>query len=131
MGFCKADSGRICWIYLGNRLVPLPNVDCTSLLNGANFYFLPGDKELVRSAPPPHSKDSPSSQLSSSHHYPNLHATLRSIQEEQAFLRAYIETEDATLWGFVQEHYDELHGMIPSQNLYFQDFRPCLETWRD
>ena len=43
--FCKVDGRRICWIYRGNRLTPLPNVDCTCLLNLANLYFFSGDEE--------------------------------------------------------------------------------------
>ena len=31
MKFCMMERGRICWIYLGNRLMPLPNVDRTTL----------------------------------------------------------------------------------------------------
>jgi len=27
MSFCKAEAGRLCWIYPGDRLLPLPNVD--------------------------------------------------------------------------------------------------------
>jgi len=46
MKFSKVDSGRICWIYLGNQLMHLPNVDWTSLLNWVNLYFLPSDEEL-------------------------------------------------------------------------------------
>ena len=51
--FCRADVRRICWIYPRNCLMPLPNVNCTSLLNEANLCFLPGDEELVRPVPPP------------------------------------------------------------------------------
>ena len=43
----RVDVGCICWIYPGNRLMPLLNVDCTSLLNQANLYFLPGDEDLA------------------------------------------------------------------------------------
>jgi len=80
--------------------MPLPNVDCTSLLNRANLYFLPKDEELARPVPPPPPPDtraSSSSQSSSSHDYADSYATLRSIQEEQASLRAYVETEHVTL----------------------------------
>jgi len=35
--FCKVDGWCICWIYPDNRLMPLPNVDRTSLLNQANI----------------------------------------------------------------------------------------------
>jgi len=51
--FCKVDGGRISWIYRENQLMPFLNVDRTSLLNWANLYFLPGDEELARPAPPP------------------------------------------------------------------------------
>jgi len=36
---CRVDGGRICWIYPGNWLMPLPNVERTSLLNRVNLYF--------------------------------------------------------------------------------------------
>ena len=96
--------------------------------------FYPIDEELAQPTPPslaPHPRASSFSQPSLSHDYPDLHATLRSTQEEQAFLRACIETEYASLQGFVQKHHDELCGIIASQNEYFQDFWACLETWRD
>ena len=84
--------------------MPLPNIDRTSLLNQTNLYFLPGDEELARPVPPllpPHPRAYISSQSSSSHDYPDLHATLWPIQEEQASLRAYAETRCALLRGFV------------------------------
>jgi len=52
MNFCKVEAGRLCWIYPGNRLLPLPNVDRTTLLHRANLYWAPGDDEVVR--PEPH-----------------------------------------------------------------------------
>ena len=134
MKFYTVEGGSICWIYLGNRLMPLPYVNRTSILNRANLYFLPGAEELAWPAPPPphtHPRASSLSQPSSSHDYPDLHANLWWIQEEQACLRAYVETKHASLWGFVYEHHDELHGMIASQNQYFPDFRVFLETWWD
>jgi len=32
MNFCKAEVGHLCWIYHGDWLPPLPNVDRTTLL---------------------------------------------------------------------------------------------------
>jgi len=39
MKFCKVDGGRICWIYPGNWLMPLPNIDRTSLEPGQSLLF--------------------------------------------------------------------------------------------
>ena len=47
MKFSKASNGRVCWIYLRNHLMPLPNIDRTALLSWANLYFLLGDEELA------------------------------------------------------------------------------------
>ena len=87
MKFYKLDSRHIYWIYHGNRLMPSPNVDHTSLINRAHFFFLPGDEELARPSVHPsplHPRFFSSSQPSSSNDYNNLHATLRPIQENQA-----------------------------------------------
>ena len=48
-----------------------------------------------------------------------LHDTLRSIQEEQASLRAYVAFESAILRDFVQKQNDKLCGMLASQTQYF------------
>ena len=70
MQFCKVKGGRTCWIYHRNRLMPLSNVDRTTLFNPDNFSFMLGDEELVHSAttPPsqPHLSTSSSSEPSSS-----------------------------------------------------------------
>ena len=42
----------MCWIYLGDKLMPLPNVEQTTLLNRANLSFLLDDEELVHPVPP-------------------------------------------------------------------------------
>jgi len=60
--------------------------------------------------------------LNSQHPYPNygdLRETLRSIQEEQASIRAYVASEHAALCDFVQEQHDELRWMIASQTQNF------------
>jgi len=31
LGFCKVEAGKLCWIYPGDRLMPLPNVARTTL----------------------------------------------------------------------------------------------------
>jgi len=114
--------------------MPLPNVARTMLLNRANLYFLPDDKELARptpTPPPTYLRASSSSQPSSSLNFTGLHTTLQSIQEEKAPLQAYIQVEDTALHDFIQERHDELRRMIASQNQCFQDFRDCLETWPD
>ena len=89
---------------------------------------------LAQPAPPipfPSSAGPSSSSQPSSTPYPDIESTLRSIQEEQASLRAYVASEHAALREFVQERHDELRGMLVSQNQYFQDFSACLHTWRD
>jgi len=52
MGFCQVKAGRLCWIYLGGQLMPLPNVERTTLRNHHNLSYLSGDEELARPAPP-------------------------------------------------------------------------------
>ena len=37
------EGGRICWIYHGNRLMPHPNVDHTTLLNPYILSFMLSD----------------------------------------------------------------------------------------
>jgi len=44
MKFFTVDGGRTCWIYPGNRLLHLPNVDRTTLLNPDNLSFMVGDE---------------------------------------------------------------------------------------
>ena len=100
MGFCRVEAGRLCWIYPGGRLMPLPNIERTNLRHHNNLSYLPNDEELVPPAPPvpPPSFAGPSSSSQPSYHdYPNIEATLRSIQEEQASLRAYVAFEHTTL----------------------------------
>jgi len=41
MKFCTMEGGRMCWIYPGNRFIPLPNVDRITLLNPNNLSFVP------------------------------------------------------------------------------------------
>ena len=114
--------------------MPLPNIERTGLRHHHNLSYLPGDEELACPAPPVLSPSfaSPSSSYQPSYpDYPNIEATPRSIQEEQASLWAYVSSEHAALREFVQERRDELQGMIASQNQYFQDFSACLRTWRN
>ena len=126
----------MCWIYLGDRPLPLPNLDRTTLLHRGNLYLVPSDDEVVQ--PVPHQPASQSSQAgrSSSSHpsppdYSDLQDTLRSIQEEQVSLGKFIASESTALRDFVQERHDELHGLLASQTQYFQDYRPYLEIWLD
>ena len=42
MNFCKVEAGRLCWIYLADRLLLLANVNRTTLL-----HWVPGDDEVV------------------------------------------------------------------------------------
>jgi len=53
MKFCTVEGGRICLICLENRVMPLPNIDWTTLLNSDNLFFIPGDEELFHRIPPP------------------------------------------------------------------------------
>jgi len=47
MNFCKVEASCLCWIYPGDRLLLLPNVDRTTLLHLANLYWVPGDDKVV------------------------------------------------------------------------------------
>jgi len=47
MSFCKVEAGRLCWIYPGDRFLPLPNIDRTTLFDRGNLYWVPGDEEVV------------------------------------------------------------------------------------
>jgi len=60
MDFCKVEAGRLYWIYPGDRLFPLPNVDRTTLLHWANLYWVPSHSEVVQ--PTPHPRPTHSSQ---------------------------------------------------------------------
>jgi len=104
--------------------LPLPNVDRTTLLHQANLYWVPGDDEVFR--PTPHHSAPYSSQVgftSSSQppspDYTDLQDTLKSIQEEQASLRAFVAYENATLRDFVQECHNEFRGLLAYQTQYF------------
>jgi len=130
MGFSWVRAGRLCWIYPGCQLMPLPNIECTTLHHYHNLSYLPSDEELAHPAPPlppPSFVEASSSSQPSYPNHPDLEATIRSIQEEQASLRAYVASEHVALREFVQERHDELQGMIAVQNQYFQDFSTCLE----
>jgi len=88
MNFCKVETDSLYWIYPEDRLLPLPNVDRTTLLHRGNLYWVPGDEEVVRPAPlQPIPRSSQAGPSSSSHppppDYYDLQDTLRSIQEEQ------------------------------------------------
>ena len=106
MNFCKVDARHLCWIYPGDRLLLLPNVEQTIVLHRANLHWVPGGAEVVHPAPPspftnlggPNSSSQPSST-----DFEEVQATLRSIQEKQVFLRSYVASENATLCDFVQE----------------------------
>ena len=113
MVFCRLEGGRLCWIYPGGRLMPLLNIERTILRHYHILSYLPSDEELAYPAPhiPPPSFAGPS--FSSQPSYPDysdIGTTLRSIQEEQAFLRAYVASEHAALRDFVQEWHNELEG---------------------
>jgi len=87
MNFCKFEAGHLCWIYLGDRLLPLPTVDRTTLLYWANLHWIPSDDEVVRPVPQqPAPRSSQAGPGSSSRppppDYSDLQDTLRSIQEE-------------------------------------------------
>jgi len=111
MGFCHVEAGRLCWIYPGGRLMPLPNIERTTLRHYHNLFYLPSDEEVARPAPPvPHcSFAGPSSSSQASYpSYSDIGTTLRSIHEEQASLPAYVTSEYAALREFVQGWHDEL-----------------------
>jgi len=130
MGFCKVEAGRLCWIHPGGRLMPLPNIERTTLRHSPNLHICLVMMKcwlLLPPVPPPFVAGPSSSSQPSSTPYPDLESTLRSIQE-QAPLRAYVASEHAAVREFVQERHDELQGMIASQNQYFPDFSACLQT---
>jgi len=124
MNFSKVEVGRLCWIYPGDWLLLLPNVDQTTLLYGANLYWISSDTKVVQPInppPPPHSSQAGPSSSSQPPptDYADLQATLRSIQEEQVSFRAYVASENTVLRDFVQERHDELHGMLATPTQYF------------
>jgi len=136
MNFSKVKTGHLCWIYLGDRLWLLPNVDRTTLLHRGNLYWVPSDEQVVRPAPHhPAPRSSQARPISSSQppppDYSDFQDTLRSIQEEQVFLREFVASESTALRDFVQERHGELRGLLASQTQYFQDHRACLEAWWD
>ena len=53
MKFCVMEEGRICCICTRKRLLPLPNVNRTTLLKLDNLSFIPDDEELVYPTTPP------------------------------------------------------------------------------
>jgi len=92
-----------------------------------------GDVEVVQPIPHPPPPYSSQVEPSSSYQppptdYADLHATLRSIQEEQVSLRAYVASENTALRESVQKHHDELRGILAIQTQYFYDYRDFLET---
>ena len=86
MKFCRMEGGRICWNYLGNRLMPIPNINRATLLKLDNLSFMIGDDKLVHPSPSqPYIGGSSSSQPSFFQGYTDIHNTLWSIQEEEVF----------------------------------------------
>jgi len=119
MMFSNVEVRHFRCIYPRSHLMPLPNVDRTTLLNRANLYFRSDDEALAQPAPPPpspHLRASSSSQLPTFSDYAGLHAALLSIQEKQASLQAYTQTDKPYSSDFIQEWHDGLCGMIVSQN---------------
>jgi len=51
MNFCRVEVGHLCWIYPGDRLLPLPNIDRTTLLHRDNLYWVPADAEVIQLTP--------------------------------------------------------------------------------
>ena len=52
MGFCRIEAGRLCWIYPGDQLMPLPNIERPTLRYYQNLSYLPSDEELAHPQPP-------------------------------------------------------------------------------
>jgi len=80
---------------------------------------LPDDEDLVCHAPAqaPSSYTGPSSSTQPSYPvFSELQDTLHNVQVGQAFLRAFVACENPAIRDFVKECYDELQGMIVSQN---------------
>ena len=53
MKFYNVETSKLCWIYLRKCLVPLNNVEMTTLLHRANLSWLPCDDEALHPAPLP------------------------------------------------------------------------------
>ena len=77
----------MCWIYYGNRLISLFNIDRIALLNHTNLSFLLDDEKLVHPTPPPppptYLGTFSLTQPSLSTDYIDVQATLRPILEEK------------------------------------------------
>jgi len=67
MNFCKIEARRLYWIYHRDRLLPLSNIDRTTLLHRGNLQWVPDDAEVVQPTPPPLSFTSQARPSSSSH----------------------------------------------------------------
>jgi len=136
MNFCKVEVGRLSWIHLGDPVLPLPNVDWTTLLHRVNLYSILGDDKVVHATPhhwarnPSHVGPSCSSQPLPPD-YTDLQNALRSIQKEHISIWAFVASDSTVLRDFVQERHDEFSGMLVTQTQYFQDYRACLETLSD
>ena len=118
---------------LGTDFCRFPMSIAPSYFKGLTIVGYFCDDEVVR--PTPHHPASHSSQAKPSSSsqppppdYTNLQDALRSIQEEQVSLRAFVVSENTAIRDFVQERDDKLHGLFASQTQYFQDYRACLET---
>jgi len=51
MNFCKVEAGHLRWIYLREQLLPLPNVDRTTLYHRGNLYWVPNYDEVPTNLP--------------------------------------------------------------------------------
>jgi len=47
INFCKVEAGCFCWSYPEDRLLPLPNVNQTTLLDWTNIYWVPSDAKVL------------------------------------------------------------------------------------
>jgi len=65
LGLYQVAAGRLYWMYLGGRLMPLSNIERITLQKRNNFLYLSGDEELLCPTPPiPHSSYARSSSSS-------------------------------------------------------------------
>ena len=53
MSFCKVEAGQLYWIYPKGRLMPLPNIERTTLRHPPNLSYLPSDDEVLAPLAPP------------------------------------------------------------------------------
>jgi len=131
MNFCKVKAGRLCWIYPGTSFCRFPMSIEPPYFTRLTFIGYLMMSRLFNLHPIIQPLTLVKQDLVFPFNHPLLTIPtskhLRSIQEEQVFLRAFVAFENAALRDFVQECHDEFHAKLATQTQYFQDYRACLE----